>query len=57
MIENRKVEIVEEDEESSLESTKSFVKVGAIIIGSILFLMIVCIVFIILLNNKIIVVE
>lgn len=54
MIENRKTEIVEEDEET-VKNTKSFIKTGAIIIGSILFLMIVCIVFIFLFMNEIIV--
>lgn len=56
MIENRKTELVEEDE-ASIESTKSFVKVGAIVIGCILALMAICIVMIILLENGVIVIK
>ena len=50
MIENKKPEIIEEDE-TSAESDRKFFKVGFIIIGTILALMIVCIVTICILEN------
>ena len=50
MIENRKPEIVEE-EETSEESNRKFFKTGIIIIGSILFLMVTCLITIFILEN------
>lgn len=50
MIENKKVEIVEEDSDKE-EQNKTFLKTGAIICGSILFLMIACIIVIVILEN------
>ena len=50
MIENNKVELVEEDEVSDADNRK-FLRVGTIIIGSIVFLMIVCIVMIFILDK------
>ena len=50
MIENKKPEMVEEDE-SSVESERKFFKVGFIIIGTIPVLMIACIVTICILEN------
>ena len=50
MIENRKPEIVEE-EETSEESNRHFFKVGCVIIGTILILMIACLITICILEN------
>ena len=54
MIENNKTELVEEEQESeNVEAdNRKFLRTGTIIIGSILFLMIVCIVAIFILESK-----
>lgn len=51
MIENRKPEIVEEDEENPEESARTFVRAGFIIIGIIIILMVICIIGIVIFEN------
>lgn len=51
MIENNKPELVEEDENESENSKGNFLTVGTIIIGSIIALMIFCIVMIVILEK------
>lgn len=50
MIENKKPEIVEE-EENQVESSKRFIKTGFIVIGTILALMVLCIIGIVIFEN------
>ena len=50
MIENKKPEIVEEDEISD-EANKKFLRTGVIIIGTILALMVACFIAILILEN------
>lgn len=51
MIENKKPEIVEENEENPEESARTFVRAGFIIIGSIITLMVLCIIAIVIFEN------
>ena len=50
MFENKEPKIVEEDE-TEQKSNKSFFKVGSIVIGTILILMIICVVGIVIFEN------
>lgn len=50
MIENKKPEIIEEDENQE-ESNRRFVKTGFIVIGIILTLMVLCIICIVIFEN------
>lgn len=52
MIENNKPQLIEEEQEESEKDNKKFLLVGTIIIGSILALMVFCLIMIFVLEGK-----